>query len=157
MPISQNARFTGPASVDREFEHPPGASIARRLSEGLANRGWVASEIDNWRDSGWSIRCGRGASTLELTVAKGAEDDEWFLQIAPAYVPGIIGRLRNKPASATPDDIHALAMDTHDTLTASGRFGGFMWQWDGPPDATTSTPTPTPAVAKSERSDAADS
>jgi hypothetical protein len=149
MPISQNARFSGEAAPDAEFEHPPGASIARLLRDSLANRGWEVSDFDNWRDGGWSITCCRPASKLELVIAKMAVGEEWFLQIAPSYVPGLFGWLFSKPASATPDAVQALAVDASAGLSETGRFGKFMWCWDGPPDEANSTSEPVPAQGSS--------
>ena len=149
MAISQNARFSGEAAPDAEFEHPPGASIARCLRDALAKRGWEVSDIDNWRDGGWSITCCRTASKLELVIAKMVVGEEWFLQIAPSYVPGLVGWLLSKPASAPPEAIQALAQDAFAALSESGRFGNFMWCWDGPPDEANSTPEPVPARGSS--------
>src|SRR5262249_48275585 len=149
MAISQNARFSGRAAPDAEFEHPPGASIARLLRAALAKQGWEVSDMDNWRDGGWSITCCRPASKLELVIAKMAVDEEWFLQIAPSYVPGLFGWLFSKPASALPDAIHALAQDAFAALSDCGHFGRFMWCWDGPPDEANSTPRPVPARSSS--------
>jgi hypothetical protein len=143
--ISQNARFVGEAAPDAEFEHPPGASIARLLQDALAKRGWQVSDIDIWRDSGWSITCSRPASKLELVIAQMAVGEEWLLQIAPSYVPGLFGWLFGKPASALPDDIQAVAKDAFTALSDCGRFGRFTWCWDGFPDETNSTPGPAPA------------
>ena len=64
MPISQNARFFGEAAPDAEFEHPRGASIVRIIKDSLVQRGWEVSEIDNWRDGGWSVTCCRATSKL---------------------------------------------------------------------------------------------
>jgi len=144
MAISQNARFSGEAASDAEFKHPPGASIAEFLREALARREWEVSVIDNWRDCGWSITCCRPASKLELVVAKMAVGEEWFLQIAPTYVPGLVGWLLKKKASAPPDAIQALAQDAFSVLLETRRFRDFMWCWDGPPEPGRSTREPVP-------------
>jgi hypothetical protein len=149
MAMSQNARFSGEAAPDAEFERPEGASIARLLRDALANRGWEVSDFDNWRDGGWSITCCRPASKLELVIAKMAVGEEWFLQIAPSYVPGLFGWLFSKPASATPDAVQALAVDAFSVLSENGRFREFMWCWDGPPGPGSSTPHPVPAQGRS--------
>jgi hypothetical protein len=142
MAISQNGRFSGEATPDAEFDHPPGASIARLLRDSLAKRGWEVSDIDNWRDGGWSITCCRLPSKLELVIVKMAAGEEWFLQIAPTYVPGLVGWLLKKQASAPPDAVQALAQDAFSVLSENGRFGDFMWCWDRPPEAGNSTPEP---------------
>jgi hypothetical protein len=149
MASSQNACFSGEAAPDTEFEHPPGASIARLLKAALARRGWEVSDIDNWRDGGWSITCCRATSKLELVVAKMVVGEEWFLQIAPSHRPGLVGWLLSKAASAPPDAIQALAQDAHAVLSESGRFRGLMWCWDGPPEDGNSTPEPVPAHGRS--------
>jgi hypothetical protein len=148
MAISQNARFSGEAAPDAEVEHPPGASIARLLKDALAKRGWGVADIDNWRDGGWSITCCRPASKLELVIAKMAVGEEWFLQIAPSYVPGLFGWLLSKPASAPPDAIQALAKDAYSVLSENGGFWGFMWCWDGRPEEGNSTAEPVPAEGR---------
>jgi hypothetical protein len=121
--ISQNARFSGEASPDSEFEHPPGASISKFLRDTLLKRGWQVSEIENWRDGGWSIKCSRPPSELELVIAKMAVGEEWFLQISPTYVPGLVGRLLKKQVSASPNAIQALAQDAYSILSQGGSSG----------------------------------
>ena len=149
MPISQNARFSGEAAPDAEFEHPPGASIARQLKAALANRGWEVSEIDSWRDIGWCITCCRLASKLELVIATTAVGSEWLLQIAANYVPGPVGWLLKKRPAASPEDIQALAQDAFSILSEGGRFRRFMWCWDAYADEGNSTPEPVPAKNRS--------
>jgi hypothetical protein len=145
MPISQSACFSGEAAADDEFDHPPGGSIARLVKAGLGQRGWEVSEIDAWRDGGWCMTCCRRESKLELVVAKMAAESRWFLQIAPSYVPGLLGWLLSKSASATAEAIFALAHDTFSVLSEHGGFFGFMWCWDGYPEEGNATPEPVPA------------
>lgn len=142
MAISQNARFSGTADPDNEYDHPLGSSIAKLLKDSLSKRGWVVSEIDNWRDSGWAVKCCRPLSTLQLVIAKMAKGEEWFLQIAPTYVPGFIGWLLKKNASAQPDAVQALAQDCFSILWETGRYREFMWCWDGLPEPGNSSAEP---------------
>jgi hypothetical protein len=144
MATSQNACFSGEAAADAEFEHPPGAAIARLVKAGLAKRGWDVSEIDNWRDVGWCATCFNRGSKLDLVIAKKAVGSEWCLQVAPSYVPGLLGRLLSKRASALPEATLALARDVFSVLVDSGRFWGFMWCWDGYPAEGNSTSEPVP-------------
>jgi hypothetical protein len=142
MPTSQNLRFVGDAAPDAEFGHPAGASIARLLKIGLAGRGWDSSEIENWRDSGWSISCKRDASMLEVSLAQLTDNRHWMLQIAPAAVPGVIGRLFGRSPSAQPTAVLDLALQVHAVLTELGQFCGFNWCWDDYPDEHNSTSEP---------------
>lgn len=142
MPRSQNACFSGPVSPDPTGDHPPGGSLADLLHNHLRTRGWQVSERENWRDAGWSIACNRATARLLLTIAQTDPRTDWFLQISPAYLPGWWGRLRSRRASATAQDIAALALDVHEVLQQAGGFTNFRWCWDGPPDEQNSTPQP---------------
>jgi len=139
---SLNATFLGPVTPDAEFDHPAGLPIVSALLADLSARSWAPSEAENWRDSGWAISCRRGGSDLELVVASTGTPDEWLLQIAPARVPGLLGRALGKVPSATPARCHELASDVHAAL--SGRFSRLRWRWDGFPDEANSTATPSP-------------
>lgn len=143
MATSQNVRFSGRAP-EVELEHLPGASIAKHFRDSLPSRGWDVSDVECWRDSGWSVTCQRPNSKLAIVIAKVGE--EWFLQIAPSYVPGFVGWLLRKRSSASAEGIQALALDVFSLLSESGRFQDFMWRWDGFPEPDSSTPCPTPAL-----------
>lgn len=140
MPISQNLRFRAAIPKDPEFEHPPGALLMRRLSTELA-KGWVTEEMDNWRDSGWSMVCRRGTAALEVVFAQVA-DGEWLLQISPQRVPGLIGRWLGCKPSAEPANVHKLAQAIHHALSTLQYLGEPQWRWDGSPDEAHSTPEP---------------
>jgi len=149
MALSQNVRFIGEIEPGTEFEHPPGAAIAKFLRDAIAKRGWQVSEIDNWRDCGWFVTCCRREVRLQLVIAEVRAEKGWMLQIAPTYVPRILGRILKRPPSATPDDIQALALDTHSAFFENGRFRDFMWCWDGFPETDNSTPAPAPVPGDS--------
>jgi hypothetical protein len=138
---SQNARFKAEFPTDTEFEHPPGAWPLRRLSADIAGAGWETSEFDNWRDSGWSIRCSRDNATLEVVIAPWGEK-EWLLQVAPADRPGYLRRMFGARASATPPDLLLLAKAIHSILSNYLRVKHLMWRVDGPPDEDHSTSEP---------------
>lgn len=141
MPISQNATFSGVSAEDVEWPHPPGAAIARLLQEGLEQNGWVPEEFDNWRDVGWSIRCQRASSDVEVAFCA-MEAKQWMLQVAPNSVPGLLGRALGNQPSATSDECLALAVVVHEILSRAG-YSDLRWEWDGPPtNASSSRPTP---------------
>jgi hypothetical protein len=66
MANSQNLRFAATVPLDTEFDHPPGATLVRRLSVELETRGWRTAEMENWRDSGWFVACSRGSGQLQV-------------------------------------------------------------------------------------------
>ena len=144
MALSQNVRFAGTAPLDEEFDHPPGASIARLLQTSLAQAGWNVSPFDNWRDSGWSIQCEGRGSKQEVVLAPMAAGSEWMLQIAPTYVPGLIGLLLGKSATASAVQVFELARVVHSILGEQGGFAEFKWCWGGYPDDGDSTSEPVP-------------
>ena len=140
MPISQNVIFSGKAKPDKEFEHPAGASIARNLKSQLEKEGWIAGEIDNWRDYGWSLECSLSDARMQISLSQ-MEEGKWMMQISPASVPGFIGRIFGSIVSAQPKDTTLLAKSVHKILGLDG-FADFKWIWDGFPDNPKSTSEP---------------
>lgn len=145
MPIFQNLCFTATVPNDTEFEHPPGAFLMRRLSDELTLAGWRTDEMDNWRDCGWSAVCHRNSSEFEVVVCSSARHGNWILQVTPRRVPGVIRRLLGAKPSATPTDVHELALAVHRSLSMLQCLGSPRWRWDGFPDEKHSTPEPRPA------------
>jgi hypothetical protein len=141
MPTSQNLRFAATVPEDAEFDHPAGAALMRRLSAELSTAGWSIDEMDNWRDCGWSVVCRRGSSVLEVVVSQ-IQDGQWMLQVSPQRSPGLIGRLFGSRPSASPADVHELAVAVHHALSTLQYLGSPQWRWDGFPDERHSTPEP---------------
>ena len=151
---SQNLVFNAIDVHDEHGEHPPGLAVARHLQSRLGDYGWRVTEPDNWRDCGWSLKCSRERSLLEVTLAvaggtRPTVASAWMLQIAPMHQPGILGRALGKPPSASPADCYALATAVHEVLSSNARFSGLRWRWDNPPDDATSTSAPPPPPNKS--------
>lgn len=136
MPISLNATFAGMAMTDPEFDHPERVSIAKRLSLALPSDGWNVCGFANWRDVGWSLTCAKGEARLECAIA-GYGPNMWMLQVAPASIPGLLGRLFGRQPTASPSDVYALSKAVHHALATS--FHEFRWQWDGLPTETSAT------------------
>lgn len=143
MPISQNARFSGLVSLDDEFDHPAGATIARLLQAGLCDTEWTVSDFDNWRDCGWSLDCWRDNTRIQIAFSQ-IEEGEWILQVAPASNPGFLGKLFGGSVSAQPSDTTEVAKAVHSILQASDSFSDFMWTWDGFPAEGNSESEPQP-------------
>lgn len=143
--LSQNVAFAGAAPVHADDEWAPGHGLAIALREQLQRQGWTVSEPDV-EEGCWLIACGKDRDQLELALATAGA--EWMIQLRPAQVPGWLGRLRGKAASASPASCHALAAAVHAALTASA-FSSFRWCWDADPFTgnTTGEPSAPPAEA----------
>lgn len=139
MSTSQNCVFTATPAKDIEFEHPPGATLARFVGRELNTSGWSTSDIENWRDCGWSVGCGRAEKKLEIVLAPLPNDDRWMLQVAPKSVAGIVARLVGRTSSATQADVLSLAAEVDRILKKSGLAREILWCWDGFPKAGTGT------------------
>lgn len=144
MQRTLNFRFSGDVVEAEPDAHPTGEAVARQLAAGLAARGWQVGAIEAWRDSGWELACARGATKLVMLLTAGGGEDGSG-QIAPADVPGLIGRLRGRRASAAPADVLALATDVHALLAAAG-FTDLGWVWDDYPSSAPIGPPVMPPV-----------
>jgi hypothetical protein len=124
------------------------ATVPRWLAADLPAAGWQTGEIENWRDSGWSVDCTRGASRVEISLAAidAVGEREWMLQIAPERTPGAISRLFGGKPTATSQDVYELEVAVHQVLHHAQFLENPRWAWDGYPDDSPSTPEPRPAV-----------
>lgn len=144
MPSSQNALFVGDSPANPQFDHPPGATIARMIADSLRDRGYNTNIVDNWRDCGWSFSCAINDCQLEICLARTDEPKLWMLQIASTNEPGVIARLFGKRSADSSDAIYKIACEVHETLLMNG-YTGLSWRPDGYPDDEMSTPVPTPS------------
>jgi len=144
MPVSQYLQFSAVVPEDVPTCHPLGAALMRRLSTELSAAGWSITEMENWRDCGWSIDCRRSPSDLQVTLSW-VRRGYWVLRVSPRRVPGAIGCLFGFKSSASPEDVHQLAVAVHQGLSALKYLCSPRWQWDGFPDDRHSTPEPQPA------------
>jgi hypothetical protein len=142
MANSLNVRFSGDAVPDAEFDRPQGIAIAGLMRACLADRGWEASEIEDWRDGGWTFSCAQGQSRLDVILVKTALEREWFVCIVPTRSHLLLGWLFGLKASASPEAVLALSVDVQSILAKRGRFSEFKWCWDGFPEDDTATPEP---------------
>jgi hypothetical protein len=146
----QGAFVVGSVSAVMRDRCPLGVDVARRIRAEIDPGAWSAGELEAWYGAGWSIsfRCGRGE--VELVVAPADEEgEEWAVQVAPARLPGPIGRALGRHASATPEDVLELARAAHAVLASDGRFTGLRWTWNHfPEDATEATREPARPVRR---------
>jgi hypothetical protein len=144
MRVSQNLLFSG-AAGEEDPNLPPGESIAQKIEAGLRELPWTIVEPADLGDySLWAIVCGRESAQIRITLAAPNHQvhDQWMLQIAPSYLPGLMGRLRHKTPSATPSDTYDLARAVHSILFAKGEFHSPKWCWDSFPGDVVSSPEP---------------
>lgn len=131
--ISQNARFEVRSPTDPEFPHPPGAGLARLLFEELPNVGWITSDLENWRDCGWSFIVSSSQATLLIALSRWKKDDQWMLQIVPKKSAGLLNRLFGFKPSAGRSDISRLASVVHEILRSRANYRHALWRWNGYP------------------------
>ncbi len=144
MARSQNATFRGDEPESRG-DRIRGESFSRRIADGLSARGWAIGEIDDWRDAGFVIPLVHENAHIEIVVTQYHGDDRrWILQISPARFPGLIRRFFGSAVLATPKQVHDLAVDTHEILTAAD-CTDFQWCWDDFADSEDCACQPIPA------------
>jgi hypothetical protein len=142
MATSENLRFFYELQPSQAVEHPPGASIANLLRNGLMERGWNVADLDNWRDCGWVFVCKKKHAELQLVLAQMANGSHWLLQVSPKYLPGIVGRLFAKRPSASTNEVYAAAIDVQETVSKMEDLSLLQWCWDDIPDDNNSSSTP---------------
>lgn len=145
--LSQNVAFAGTAPAHEDDEWAPGHALVLSLRERLLADGWVVSEPDAWRGSGWCVECRSKQQELQVVLASGA-GSEWMIQIVPRYVPGWLGRFRGKTSSANPASCYALARAVHSALASVGSYSSFRWCWDADPWSSNTTGEPSPPLAE---------
>ncbi|QDT04851.1 hypothetical protein K227x_32480 [Rubripirellula lacrimiformis] len=126
---SQNATFYG-AEPESDGEHIRGVSISRFLAAGLSPQGWTIDAADCWRDAGFVLKIHRATTNMQIiTTPYPDADNRWILQIAPSFVPGVLGRMLGRTISASPEELHEVATESKRYLTDAG-FYNFRWCWD---------------------------
>ena len=139
MVLSQNASFVGDPPPDPEYNHPPGAALARELQMALRHRGIEVTEIENWRDAGWVISSRQGQRVIDIVFAQDAPS-EWMLQIAPIEEPGFFDTLFKRGPDYAVDLFH-LAQAVAEILPELG-YSRMRWRTNGKPrDGDPSSPT----------------
>ncbi|HLX64391.1 MAG TPA: hypothetical protein VKX17_24165 [Planctomycetota bacterium] len=140
MHLTQNLRFQARENPNEPVgECGPGGAVMRALSAGLSARAWETSALECWRDGGWVVFCKRENSELQI-ILSATQDGEWSLQIAPKK-SSLFGRSGQRP-SASPTDVHRLALDVHALLEKDVTFALPRWCWDDFPDSKNSSPAP---------------
>jgi hypothetical protein len=137
-----HASFQGTLPTDAEFDHPPGASLARKLEARLRDRFGSVSAFDNWRDCGWLLALDLGGKPLEVYFAPFDGNDRWLLAVAVARQPGLVARLfGRKPVECT-QELRSIAREVHAVLQDTAGVSGIAWLSGGPPGSVPTVSTP---------------
>lgn len=140
MTVSQNVVFVG-LDVIGAPEHPRGIGIARLTSEKLHGQGYNVTQLENWRDCGWSFSLLAGEATIEIVVSSLAKAGEWIIQVSSADRPGPLARLFGSKKIDRSSELFDVASAVHQILAAGG-FSNLRWCGDGFPDPRASSPEP---------------
>jgi hypothetical protein len=109
---------------------PPDSALARSLVVACQRAGFVCSEIDLWRDVGWTFDAGLEAGRFEIYFSR-YRGSSTLLAVAPQ------GRKSNI-------DGHLLKLCSavHDELASSAVIKNLRWMLGGPPERVTHVETP---------------
>jgi hypothetical protein len=106
--------------------HPPGEHLAIDIVEALLSNGIVCSDIENWRDVGWSWSCSSPEyrhcqASFSLSAMYPLQERRWLLDggVLRAW------RLWNRPLQR--DFLRKLALAVHDELKSDSRIGDIRW------------------------------
>jgi hypothetical protein len=128
---SQNAIFVRDGSGDAR-DHPRGQALATRIGTHLRSVGIQSTDPDNWRDSGWGLKCVSGAVEFQVILAGAVDSDRWFLQVAPTSKPGFLTRAFSRADFSSAALCFSLAAILQTALAELGATDQH-WRWDGPP------------------------
>ena len=115
-----------------ERDHPRGERLARRLAEKLAGRGLEPSEVDIWRDGGWTFECAVGGHALEVVLVQNREQ-VWLLGIWPLKSPNFLIQVFSRRIHPAAPDCARLAQFLDEALRELGA-AELRWRWDGHPE-----------------------
>jgi len=143
MTAVPHAQFTAALAPDAEFDHPPGAVLARALESALRARFVSVHAFENWRDCGWVLVVQVNQKSFEVYFAKfSPESTEWLLAVAPVGSPGLIGRLLGRKPIECTSELKAIAGEVHTLLLAMQGLSGVRWFLGGPPEAVPTVANP---------------
>lgn len=128
---SQNASFRGRVQEDPDA-HPLGLPIAELIHAKLKDDGHCPTEIDNWRDCGWSIAVDVEGAQIEVVLSGTNDEEIWMLQVSCANDAGVLARLLGKKFIDRSNEVVAISRLVHSALLSHG-FTDQHWRIDGFP------------------------
>ena len=137
-----HAVFEAILETAAEEPHPPGASLAKRLEDGLREQFADVGERDNWRDCGWSVTVQCEALRIQVYFAPYAQEGNWLLAIAPETAPGVLARLFGRKAPIAAPELQRVSSVVHEILTQLPQVQGIHWMLGGPPEKVPHAPSP---------------
>lgn len=135
--------FRGTLPSDAEFEHPPGAFLARTLESRFRSLPGSVQPFDNWRDCGWFVVLQLNQKSFEVYFALfQPAHNEWLLAIAPLGQPGFLKRLFGQKPFECAAELKSIAKEIHSLLVATHGISDIRWFFGGPPGKVPSTESP---------------
>jgi hypothetical protein len=142
MTSTPHATFQGTLPTDAEFDHPPGASLARNLEARLRDRFGSVSAFDNWRDCGWLIALDLNGKPFEVYFAPFGAKDSWLLAVAAAKQPGMVARFFGRKPIECTGELKSIAREVHAVLQATAGVSGIAWLSGVPSGSVPTAATP---------------
>jgi hypothetical protein len=116
---------------DATDPHPKGYQVALRILRGLEAEGVTGIELDNWRDSGYSLECALSGIRVYLFISFLGDGPRQWVLCCTADV-GFLARLRGRDAS---EEVRQLARHVDTVLSNDARtFSQVRWytsRWEG--------------------------
>lgn len=126
-----HARFDGDLPLDAEYEHPPGAFLARRLERSLSDMPADVGTFDNWRDCGWIIHLVIDGTRLAVSFSPFLGSADWLLAVAPDR--GMLQQLlQRRLTAAHVAATRMTALRVHKCLASTQGISVIRW-WLGTP------------------------
>jgi hypothetical protein len=129
MSVAPHALFESIARVENSAE-PPDAALAESLVSACQRAGFACSEVDLWRDVGWTFDANVGAARFEIYFSRYREPTT-LLAVAPQ------GR-----QSGGDGHLLKLCSAVHDELARSAAIRNLRWMLGGPPERVAHVETP---------------
>ena len=130
---TQNVAFVGRDPDDKGVDHPVGYGIAHLLHDAVNQPNLIVSEIENWRDIGWSFRVGNvNQNQIEIGLTGTFGENLWLARICSRKRPTLYGWIfgNQSPDQASEIYDNSIAIDG---VLRSNDFTDICWRLNGQP------------------------
>jgi len=125
-----HALFESTALVENSAE-PPDATLAEALVAACRRARFACSEVDLWRDVGWTFDASVDAARFEIYFSR-YRGSSTLLAVSP-----------QDRKSNSGGNLLKLCTVVHDELARSAAIRNLRWMLGGPPERVTTVETPT--------------